>query len=79
VITQHYLPAPSTYPSSSTSPPSPCTITKFSQSFQAPEFPLQSVASTSKFYWELLVYIVDPKIKLKKKERYSLTLDFLRK
>ena len=35
---------------------------------QAPDFPLPSSASTSRFYWEVLVYIID-QIKQKEKQK----------
>lgn len=43
------------------------TITSLPSHFKHQHFPLQSIASTSKFYCELLVYIVDPNKADKKK------------
>lgn len=46
-----------------------CTITSTSQSHSSTRFPLPSIASTSRFYWEFLVYIIDQIKKRKDKKR----------
>lgn len=50
-----------------------CTITSTSQSHLSTRFPLPSIASTSRFYWEFLVYIID-QIKQEKTETLFLLI-----